>query len=264
MSFILDAIAKSEQERQQQEAPGVRVLTLPVDSVPQTRRTLYYVVAAALFLNAVVLMTWMWPEQDLRDESSPSPPKSVKQLNEPVIAPDNTGTAEAIVETDNKAAIDKMLAGLPKAIPTTNKTSTSLKSLPEEDRSGPEVVAISGDAESTNRIETERVPQKPDSGESVVNLENGQNNAPIARPISSLRELPSSVRKNLPKVVFSGHLYSSNPNSRIVFVDGGRPVTKGQEIADDLFLYEITPSGVIVEFRGYLIDVGVLDNWTLD
>jgi hypothetical protein len=49
-----------------------------------------------------------------------------------------------------------------------------------------------------------------------------------------------------------------------VFVNEGRAVRKGQKIANELFLYAITPTGVIVEFRGYLIEVGVLQNWTLN
>jgi general secretion pathway protein B len=85
----------------------------------------------------------------------------------------------------------------------------------------------------------------------------------MQRKVSRISELPGTVRKDLPTIIFSGHLYSSNPDSSFVFVDEGRPVRKGQQIANELFLHEITPTGVIVEFRGYLIEVGVLQGWTL-
>ena len=63
MSFILDAIAKSEQERQQLEVPGAQVLALPLGSPQQPRRLLPYVVAGALLLNAIVLAIWMKPDR---------------------------------------------------------------------------------------------------------------------------------------------------------------------------------------------------------
>jgi hypothetical protein len=47
-------------------------------------------------------------------------------------------------------------------------------------------------------------------------------------------------------------------------VNDGRSVFEGQQIVDELSLHKITPTGVIVEFRGYLIDVGVLQNWNLN
>ena len=68
----------------------------------------------------------------------------------------------------------------------------------------------------------------------------------------------------LPSVAFTGHLYSSNSKSSYVFMDDGRQLIEGQQIVDELILHEITPTGVIVEFRGYLIDIGVLQNWSLN
>ena len=64
-------------------------------------------------------------------------------------------------------------------------------------------------------------------------------------------------------VAVAGHLYSKNPRASYVFIDGGRQVVAGQQITDELLLDEITPTGVVVEFHGYLIEVGVLQNWSL-
>jgi len=83
------------------------------------------------------------------------------------------------------------------------------------------------------------------------------------RQVTRLSDLPADVRRVLPSVVFTGHLYSKNPRASYVFIDGGRQVVAGQRITDDLLLDEITPTGVIVEFQGYLIEVGVLQNWKL-
>ena len=113
-------------------------------------------------------------------------------------------------------------------------------------------------------IGPDTLSSETDSGNSVESFQGVQQTNVMPRKISKISELPGTVRGNLPTVVFSGHLYSSNPESSVVFIENGRPVKRGRQIADGLSLHEITPTGVIVEFRGYLIEVGVLQNWTLN
>ena len=88
MSYILDAIAKSEQERQQQEVPGARVLALPASRVQQPRRIMPYLVVGALLLNAVMFVVWMQSSQTIPNQSSPAPNQNIvssqKQTAEPV------------------------------------------------------------------------------------------------------------------------------------------------------------------------------------
>ncbi len=71
------------------------------------------------------------------------------------------------------------------------------------------------------------------------------------------------MRRDLPAVTFTGHLYSKNVNLSYVMVNGGRSVIAGQQIVDELFLHKVTPTGAIVDFRGFLIETGILQNWSL-
>ena len=59
MSFILDAIAKSERERQQQEPPDARILAMPLGAKPRPRRTIPYILTGALILNVILLALWI-------------------------------------------------------------------------------------------------------------------------------------------------------------------------------------------------------------
>ena len=207
MSFILDAIAKSEQERQQQDVPQAQILGLPLGDTPRKRRLLPYFVAAALILNAVLFAIWIRSSQPERKE---------------VLALDNVERIE----------------------------------MPKEQLVAPEPVTQVEQAVAEPEIIVAIPESTPDPA--------AEEREPLLRDISSLSELPSNIRKDLPTIVFSGHLYSSNPTASFVYVDNNRPVRKGQRIVGDVYLHEITPTGVVVEFQGYLIDVGVLQNWTLN
>ncbi len=270
MSFILDAIAKSERERQQQELPGPQVLAMPTNPPPQSRGVLPYVVVGALLLNAAVLFAWMQSEQSLL--SAQAPVAVVSEAPNDVVAVEPTSAAEldtsvvpetrvvdvepepttvatvSTVEPDNTAAMTRKATT---DVSTSAGAQTDAQFEPASDGIPSDWIRIGPDTLST-RAETAR-PAQPSQRSSAQ---------PVR--VSSLSELPGDVRENLPSVVFSGHLYSSDPASSIVFVDDGRPVAQGRRIADELYLHEITPTGVVVEFRGYLIDVGVLQNWTLN
>jgi len=276
MSFILDAIAKSEQERQQQEVPGARVLALPAGGVRQPRRVLPYFIVGALILNAALLAIWMQSGQTLLDSFSPTQIENIDRENGQGIASDNATlvdptisaeitvnvtTPEVIAEIDTGVSINEPLTEQQSATSArTREAATSLVSGHEKTSA----TTTGGDIIAPNLIEPEASLNKMHSGQHDEPVQDLQDNATMQRKVSSLVELPSTVRNDLPTMVFSGHLYSSNPDSSFVFVNEGRAVRKGQKIANELFLYEITPTGVIVEFRGYLIEVGVLQNWTLN
>jgi general secretion pathway protein B len=278
MSFILEAIAKSEQERQQQEMPDARVLSLPAVHVQRRRRFLPLLVVIALLLNAIVIAIWMQSDRPLPDQTAP-----VKSENmEPAIgqaavsdiakpanptSPDET-TADAGIpagsaQTGKPVKVNESLAGPQPATPTnTGETATGLVGEPETVQ--PEPVAMKNDAGTAAWIrsdpdtlsnETQAVPK--------VDPQGIQASPEKPRRVFSLSELPSDVRKDLPSVTFSGHLYSEKPGVGVVFVDGGRPIKEGRQIDDELILHKITPTGVIVEFRGYLVEVGILQNWSL-
>lgn len=173
-------------------------------------------------------------------------------------AMNNTDSPEVIAKTESRELSSKSIVTQPGA------TDAAQASVPESVPSDPSVKETGRDTTAWIHIGPDSLSNKTHTGQDIVPKESTQNNAVMYRKVSSLRELPDAVRKDLPRVVFSGHLYSSNPRSSVVFMDTGRPMKQGQEIADELYLQEITPTGVIVEFRGYLIDVGVLQNWTLN
>lgn len=241
MSFILDAIAKSEQERQQQEVPQAQILALPLGNTQRPRRLLPYLVAAALILNAVVVVIWM--------QSNNSDPGSLVLDKSDIVEGQEVQTttvAPVAAVEQTVAEEEQIIAPTPEPLTNATNDSANIKDDTTWIRAEPETLS--------NQLRSEPEATKSAAENSEIKM----------RSVSRPGELPGNIRKDLPTVVFSGHLYSTNPNSSIVFVDNNRPVKMGQRIVDEVYLHEITATGVVVEFRGYLIDVGVLQNWTLN
>ena len=287
MSFILDAIAKSERDRQQQEVPDARALALPVGSDQRPRRVFSYLVLVALLLNVIVLVIWVQSDRSLPDWFSLSQSDAIVRSSDQVFTSENSSTANQIaplnaVDTvaSPKSAVE--IENSASKLTTANTSSSKFSPLPVKKEStsksltGPkdeaELAPPQKRFETTSAEDTPWVRVEPDTLTNNIHPGELANQSPgspdadevMPRKVSRLGELPADVRRDLPSVDFSGHLYSSNPKLSYVFVKDGRSVFEGQQIAGEVFLHKITPTGVILEFRGYLIDVGVLQNWNLN
>ena len=302
MSYILDAIAKSERDRQQQEVPDVRALALPVGSDQRPRRVFSYPVLVALLLNVIVLVIWMQSDRSLTDWFSQSQSDAILRSSDQVFTSENSSTPAQIaplnaVDTvaSPKSAVE--IENSASKLTTASTSSSKFSPLPEKTEStsksltGPKSETISESRDTAAGLEGESELASPQKGSETTSAEDtawvriepdtltnniypGElaNQSPgsqdadevMPRKLSRLSDLPADVRRDLPSVGFSGHLYSNNPKLSYVFVNDGRSVFEGQQIASEVFLHKITPTGVILEFRGYLIDVGVLQNWNLN
>ena len=68
-------------------------------------------------------------------------------------------------------------------------------------------------------------------------------------PIPRLSELPESLRRELPRLVISGSVYSDNPASRFVMVNG-EVMREGASLGADLVLERIGPRELVLRFKG--------------
>ena len=253
MSFILDAIAKSEQERRQLDVPGTESLSIPQQEPSSRRGWLPLLLLAALLINVVVMIIWFQSDQ------------SAERDNNTAIEPVSRVTQRIEQISDSEQVVEERVVSKPKLLSIPASKASADKSAEDINRSvdlpaGQEDLVVQDETEGWARVEPDTLSNATRDSVSSNPQVSGSDELIITR----LGELPVSVRKDLPTVKFSGHLYSSNPASSVVFLDNQRPVMQGQQIVDEVFLHEITIDGVIVRFRGYLISVGVLQNWTLN
>jgi general secretion pathway protein B len=215
MSFILDALKKSEERRRQHEEarqPRLKLLDL---SWSGSRR-------GPVWLLLVVLLGALAGGWWLRGASLQPPPES--QTAAPAAPPRPEAAAAGsetppALEPHRPAPFAPVPAGSlgEPAGPASGKTPlTAERAVP---------VAV-------------RAPASAPAGKSP----DGR-----ARPVAG--GIPAALRGRMSSLTMSLHFYTDEPARRMVRIDN-RMVREGQVVADQLVLEEITPSGAIFSFAG--------------
>ena len=75
-----------------------------------------------------------------------------------------------------------------------------------------------------------------------------QTKAEPVDPIPLYEELPFNLRSQLPELKYSGHVFSDNPELRMILINTN-VVREGELVTADLKLLEITKTGLIMEFK---------------
>ncbi len=258
MSFILDALKKLEQKRHRSTVPNLLTIHVSPPQKPKKRLVWVYLLAAALLLNAGILLTWLHPW------------KSEKTA----IAKQSTDIEkrESIINESDKEVSD---VRVPVSSPPINITKIETKT-PKENKK--DTTASTPTAKQTN-IKPQNQPalSKTDMSKSVLppDIEKGKRTTPamqektpiiqqtVSKALTDINsvgsseqkifernELPLSVQQELPNLTVTGHIYSNDPSSRIVNING-QISREGETVTAGLKLEEITENGVILNHKGY-------------
>ena len=254
MSYILDALKKSEKERQRGQVPDLLTGQDGVLHEAKGRAIWPYLLLAALLLNAVVLIVWKYPyqpkiidkfEQSKTIEQPPMPVepaqdvtvkkvpegKSTKKNN----APDSKTVAlKQPSKSEARAAFD--LIGKTAARPLQVETSkTSAVPTP-----------VIGEKKQAVRASTE-TRHTIDTPASTVASDN---------KIYNRNELPASVQKGLPDFNITVSIYSDSPSARMIKVNG-QTLREGESLSAGLILEEILQNGAIMSYQNYRFRIGL-------
>ncbi len=74
--------------------------------------------------------------------------------------------------------------------------------------------------------------------------------------VFNLNDLPADVRSALPPLKISAHVYSPEPQSRLVQVND-QLLQEGQDSTQGLKVEEIMPNGLVLRFKGYRFRMGI-------
>jgi general secretion pathway protein B len=212
MSFILDALRKSELERQRQSGPSIAELPMARDD----RRLPAALVAIGVLLavNVAVLMFFM-----LRDDAAP------------VAAP-----STAPVASTPAAAAPAARPPVDAAIPRPEDTLAA-QAMPSGPMSGP---PASDAPEAPDPTLLPEAPYVPPQGGGV---------GYEAPPAPSVDTLPPQATAGLAELSVDLHIYSADPAKRAVFINGRR-YTEGMALAEGPMVEEINRDGVVINHRG--------------
>lgn len=261
MSYILDALRKSETERRQGRIPD---LGQQVQLIHNPRRKSVPVlvwVALGLVLNAVVLAWVFWP-QSLPAVVTEQPASSAAGDAPVAAAEPATGTSQPEEPGRQTATADPLppvrasgtLAGAVE-IPTPG-VSADTTSESEYRGDGSEGTIANDEGSVANRerptviVPTPRTP-------SAVNR--SDDSASSTQRAPHLVELPLSFQKRVPDLIFNSHIYASEPSSRRVMINDN--YLRPGESFSGITVERITEEGVELSMDGRRFRVGVVRNW---
>ena len=193
MSFILDALKKSEAERLRKDAPGFS--DVPGTAREKSASHWIWIVVALIGINIVVLVVIFMRPDHLQNPVA-SQPIAESTLESPSVSPSELASAASFPETVVEA----------------------------------------------------KPAQAPQNGEAVPAVASYETQQ-ITESYATFNDLRAQGLLQLPDMHLDIHVYSSEPADRFVFVN----MTKYKERAtldEGPVVTEITPDGVILEYRG--------------
>jgi hypothetical protein len=217
MSFILDALKKSESERHRQTGP----VLMDVRIAPPRRRipAWAWVIAAVLLVNLSVLawVLWLPPANRGAPAMAAAPPPNAAVAPAPLSPPVALPTAPPVQV-------------LPAPGPPAPQSPASV--LPEPTLPPP----VFRQAPPASAQAAPAAPPSP----ATQNID-----------VATLPKVSDMIASGmgLPSLQLSWHVYDPAPQSRYVLLNGAR-LREGDFTADGVRVAAIVPTGVVVEWRG--------------
>lgn len=272
MSYILEALKKSERARPPGAVPDLFTVHGPQPRPPAPRWPARAIVAAALLLAVPAIALWAWIGTGCRDESAVRPPVAVSpQLRaEDSMAPAAPRVEAAPTLARLSTSVRRPSGKLPQPPAQSRRRSPRSPAPAGAPAAKPASPATSA-APAPAAVPAAPVPTAPapviaSTSATTVSHEAGDEglSAPAPVPQASafeelppadgrvldLAELPASIRAGLPALLVSGHVWSEEPSLRLLSVDD-RLLREGGEAAPGVSLREITPAGAVFAFKGW-------------
>ena len=239
MSFILDALRKSEHERQRHAGPSIA--ELPIARPAARTPPWIWVALGALLTVNVIVVAWLLLREPRQEPVVGAAP--AVETRAPVATATATGApAAAPVEP-------QPVPGDPQAAPAPAVTPPAMVTLPREVRPLTEEAAL----EAAPYADYYPAPESPDP----ALLPRAPAQAPPAMTaaaamgprVPTIDELPPQATAGLPQLSLDLHIYAADPAQRAVFINGGR-YRQGDALPQGVTVQQITPEGAVLTYRG--------------
>lgn len=274
MSYILDALNKSEQERREEnEVPSLLAVH---DSVPhQTSRpamSVWLPVAVVLLVLVVYLLAALLadgpaataeaptaqPEQVSADPATSPPlptlqPATSLTTAAPAAQPQPTATPGRETVNSTAARIQDLYTG--NHSEATSPTQTGPEQAPKLANNA----APGHSTEIRQQAEQEKL-QRLLADEEARKLA-AQIQADSFQPyVPGIQQLSAALRNQLPALNYSAHIYSADEKSGFVIINS-RKRYAGSVIAPELFVESIREDDVVLNFKGYSFALPAMRSW---
>lgn len=215
MSYILDALKKSDKERQQGTSP--HLYSIHSSASPGRKiAPLHLRPGLWLFVGGILLFVVGFGILSFLNRQSVPPPMTALDSNRPATLQQPPGQAAI---QDAKQVPDQT-AG--------NNAQTVHQVIIKENNRVLRSVAVED-------------PPPPRPRQTITDI------TPGSLPL--FQDLSADIRAEVPELKFAGHTYSTDPVQRMIIVNG-QIHREGDTVAQSTHLSEITWEGVILDFKG--------------
>ena len=225
MSFILDALKKSETDRQRQSAPALFEVKV---AAPRRRFPLWAIGLAALLGINVVVLAWVLMRQPAPPATAAAPPAQSNLPPNVVYVP-----AVMIPQPANGQAMAPAAAAPPEAGVVAPSVAPPLTEDP---------LLSSGD-----------IPVPPDynADDYAPAVSRADANADAQRRAGFLPTRDDVLAKGtqLPDLKLDLHVYAEKPAERFVFINM-RKLREGESLPEGVRVDAVTPQGADLSYRG--------------
>lgn len=239
MSYILDALKKSEKERNKKMLPDI--LTVPEENIKKKSnlKKWYIIVISFLILFVISIFSLknnykIQVNKELNLTNKPSKINSFSLSQQDTVmdnqVQNNIKKSDGI-NLDNK--INKSEFNAEKHMGLSNTKNMDSK---QEQK-----------IQTTSKLEV--LTDEPKKDEKTIEAEEPEVK-PEKDKIYTINELPPQILKKIPSLKLSILLYSDEPSNRIVRING-YTLKEGQVFLNDILVEEILNDGVILNYRDF-------------
>jgi general secretion pathway protein B len=226
VSFILDALKKSEGERQRQSGPAMfEVRVAP----PRSRVPLWAAIVGGLLLVNLVIVAWL-VMRNPAETAAVATAAQPTQLAVPAPAPTATRQAAPTPAAPAPSAESRPAPSAPLDLPDESATDEPVLA---EDVPLPEAEP-EPQLDAPVALETPRPPSRVTRG--------------TALGIPTYDQLGARPGAGLPELRLDVHVYADEPGERFVFLNNRR-LREGEALPDGTRVESIVPEGVVLTAR---------------
>ena len=237
MSYILDALKKSDQQRQRGATPTLQAAHLDV-AVPKRPLLIHYGLFAAVLLVTGIMIGWLRPWQAERRPPAPAHPGT------------ETAAAKAPMPISQQAPAP-LTAAAPSSVPPEMSGKTTQR-IPADERARTAVPTTAALQPGQPAPASSATPGSGTSATAAPIAHDSAALAGAAQQQKALRmdELPVQIQREIPPMTVQLHAYSNLPGERIVYINSTK-LREGDSLVPGLMLEQITPDGMIFSYKGY-------------
>jgi general secretion pathway protein B len=239
VSYILEALKKLEQKRQQEGTPNLLTLHGDAAKVPQKRRLWPYITLGVVLLNGIIVLLLFW----IAPWKNAGQPLSQTSR----VTRESTTPPSATVLPEKK---EQPVAETKKDVPPPEKKDLAQPGPGQPPAATPGKVVAEATQPKTAPVQPTPIKTSPESSPREMKPVKPSNK------VLSIKELPGAVKSSLPELKMTVHSYNEQPQSRFVVISNNT-IREGQFINTELKVEQITPNGVILNYQGHRFVLGI-------